>query len=126
MIHFPFEDVVEERRRGPGGSGAFSAGGAWNVTPLDSSSFSQVSNCAMNPSFGRMIGRMLLTKSRASSRRYCLRSMIQAMTIVALLDIPAWQCTRHELPASIASSMNRMPVSKCCSKSVVGRSGTSM
>ncbi|QNH08534.1 124L [Invertebrate iridescent virus Kaz2018] len=45
----------------------------------------------------------LLTKLKASCKLYLFDLIIYAMTTVALLDIPAWQCTKTLSPFSILS-----------------------
>lgn len=85
---------------------ADAAGDGTNL-PVARKFCSSSNNWPMKLRFGEMIGRANLTKLYASNSDIDLYRMTYAMAIVALLEMPAWQCNNTVDPLRRASSAKK-------------------
>lgn len=80
------------------------AGGNGSSFPVARRFCSSSSNCPIKLRFGEMIGRANFTNLYASSSESDLYRITYAIAIVALREMPAWQCNNTVDPLTRASS----------------------
>lgn len=83
------------------------AGGSGSSLPAARKFCSNSSNWPMKLRFGEMIGRANFTNLYASNSDNDLYRITYAIAIVALREMPAWQCNNTVDPLIRASSVNK-------------------